>query len=70
MFTTNFSELYKTVTEDIGSYVMFLAMMVLIYIFVGSIIRLVIDGIIRIVYTIRAPISTIKVSGVDNNVSD
>lgn len=69
MFTTNFSELYKTVTEDIGSYVMFLAMMVLIYIFVGSIIRLVIDGIIRIVYTIRAPISTINVSGVDNNVS-
>ena len=65
MLTTDFTELFKQVTNSIGDYVMFLVFLAVLYLFVGALFKLITDCIIKVVIAIRAPINSteIKVDG-------
>jgi hypothetical protein len=58
MLTTDFLALYKQITSGIYEYLMFLALMMMLYLFIGAMVKLITDCIIKIVLSIRAPITT------------
>jgi hypothetical protein len=58
MLTTDFLALYKQITSDIYEYLMFLALTMIVYLFIGAMVKLITDCIIKIVLSIRAPITT------------
>jgi hypothetical protein len=58
MLTTDFLALYKQITSGIYEYLMFLALTMIVYLFIGAMVKLITDCIIKIVLSIRAPITT------------
>jgi hypothetical protein len=58
MLTTDFLALYKQITSGVYEYLMFLALMMMLYLFIGAMVKLITDCIIKIVLSIRAPITT------------
>jgi hypothetical protein len=58
MLTTDFLALYKQITSGIYEYLMFLALMMMLYLFIGVMVKLITDCIIKIVLSIRVPITT------------
>lgn len=58
MLTTDFSALFKQVTGSVYDYLMFLVFLMVIYLFIGALVKLITDCIIKVVLAIRAPITT------------
>lgn len=58
MLTTDFLALYNQITSGIYEYLMFLALTMILYMFIGAMVKLITDSIIKIVLSIRAPITT------------
>ena len=57
MLSTDFSELFKHITNNISTYLMFIVMMVMAYMLFVAIMRVITDNIIKIVLAVRAPIN-------------
>jgi hypothetical protein len=58
MLTTDFSALFKQLTNSVYDYLMFLALLTVVYLFIGAMVKLITDCIIKVVLAIRAPITT------------
>ena len=58
MLTTDFSALFKQLTNSVYDYLMFLALLTVVYLFIGALVKLITDCIIKVVLAIRAPITT------------
>jgi len=58
MLTTDFSALFKQITAGVYDYLMFLAFLMVVYLFIGALVKLITDCIIKIVVAMRAPITS------------
>ena len=58
MLTTDFAALFKQITNSIPEYLMFLVFLIILYVFVAALIKLITDSIIKVVLSIRAPITS------------
>lgn len=58
MLTTDFVALFKQITNSIPEYLMFLVFLIILYVFVAALIKLITDSIIKVVLSIRAPITS------------
>ena len=57
MLSTDFAALFKHVTDNITTYVMFIAMMFMMYMLFVAIMKIITENIIKIILAIRAPIN-------------
>lgn len=57
MLSTDFAALFKHITQNITTYLMFIAVMFMAYMLFVAVTRTITDNIIKIVLAIRAPIS-------------
>lgn len=57
MLNTDFAALFKTLTDNIYNYLMFLAFLIILYVFAAAFIKLLTDCVIKVVLAIRAPIN-------------
>jgi hypothetical protein len=62
MLTTDFASLFKQIASSIPEYLMFLLLLIILYVFVGALVKLITESIIKVILAIRAPI-TFKVKG-------
>ena len=58
MLNTDFAALFKHITNSIPEYLMFLVFLIILYVFVAALIKLITDSIIKVVLSIRAPITS------------
>ena len=58
MLNTDFAALFKLVSDNVYNYLMFLAFVTILYVFVAALIKLITDSIIKVVLSIRAPITS------------
>jgi hypothetical protein len=66
MLTTDFNELFLTITESIPNYLMALALILFLYLLLVELIKLLTTSTIQIIAAIRAPLVGFSVKTDDN----
>lgn len=62
---TDLTVLFKTVTESVPNYIMFITLMFLGYLMCVALIKILCDNIIKVVLAARAPV-TFKIKDIEN----
>ena len=62
---TDLTVLYKTVTESVPNYIMFITLVFLVYLMAVAFVKILSENIIKIVLAARAPV-TFKIKDIDN----
>lgn len=60
MLTTDYNQLFLTITSSYANYGMAMVMVILLYILVCAFIRMLTDNIIRIIASVRVPFNTVN----------
>lgn len=62
MLTTDFNGLFKHITDNVYTYLMFLTLIALLYLFFVASVRVITDALIRIVIAFRTPIVVTRIN--------
>ena len=54
---TDLTVLFKTVTESVPNYIMFITLILLVYLMVVAFVKILCENIIKVVLAARAPVS-------------
>jgi hypothetical protein len=62
---TDLNTLFKTVTENVPNYIMFITLIFLVYLMAVAFVKILCENIIKVVLAARAPVS-FKIKDIEN----
>ena len=62
---TDLTVLFKTVTENVPNYIMFITLILLVYLMAVAFVKILCENIIKVVLAARAPVS-FKIKDIEN----
>ena len=62
---TDLNTLFKTVTENVPNYIMFITLILLVYLMAVAFVKILCENIIKVVLAARAPVS-FKIKDIEN----
>lgn len=62
---TDFNILFKTVTENVPNYIMFITLVFLVYLMAVAFVKILCENIIKVILAARAPVS-FKIKDIEN----
>ena len=62
---TDLTVLFKTVTESVPNYIMFITLILLVYLMAVAFVKILCENIIKVVLAARAPVS-FKIKDIEN----
>lgn len=62
---TDFNILFKTVTENVPNYIMFITLIFLVYLMAVAFVKILCENIIKVILAARAPVS-FKIKDIEN----
>lgn len=62
---TDLNTLFKTITENVPNYIMFITLILLVYLMAVAFVKILCENIIKVVLAARAPVS-FKIKDIEN----